>query len=82
MDEQAFLAHIEELLECDPGSLSLEQSLVDTAKWDSLNFVSFLAMAYLKYGVRVTPAELTGCKTIRDAMKLVSYENGVPIREY
>jgi acyl carrier protein len=72
MDEKAFLANMEELLECDPGSLKLEQRLVDTGKWDSLNFVSFLAMAHAKYSVRVAPAELTACKTVGDAMKLVS----------
>jgi acyl carrier protein len=72
MDEKAFLANLEELLECDPGSLSLEQSLASTAKWDSLNFVSFLAMAHSKYGKRVAPAELTACKTIGDAMMLLS----------
>jgi len=71
MDEKTFLANMEELLECIPGSLSLEQSLVDTGKWDSLNFVSFLAMAHSKYSKRVAPADLTGCKTVGDTMKLV-----------
>ena len=33
MEEKAFLADMEELFECDSGSLSLGQSLVDTAKW-------------------------------------------------
>jgi len=46
MDEKKFLAHMEELLECDPGSLSLDQTLDDTGHWTSLNFVSFLAMAF------------------------------------
>jgi acyl carrier protein len=72
MDEKAFLNNIEELLECDPNSLSLDQQLEDTGKWDSLNFVSFLAMAHSTYGVRVAPADLRNSKTVRDLMKLVS----------
>ena len=67
-----FLTNMEELLECDPGSLSLEQSLADTGKWDSLNFVSFLAMAHSKYNARVAPAELRACKSIGELMKLVN----------
>ncbi len=72
MDDKTFLADMEELLELDPGSLRLEQNLVDTGKWDSLNFVSFLAMAHSKYSIRVAPAELRVCKTLADVMKLVN----------
>ena len=72
MDDRAFLTKMEELLECSPGSLSLEQELRQTGKWDSLNFMSFLAMAHSEYGVRVAPADLNACKTIGDAMKLVA----------
>jgi acyl carrier protein len=71
MDDKKFLTDVEDLLECDPGSLSLEQSLADSGKWDSLNFVSFLAMAHTKYGVRVAPVELRACKTFGDLAKLV-----------
>jgi acyl carrier protein len=71
MDEKKFLANLEELLETGRGSLSLDQNLVDTGNWDSLNFVSFLAMAHAKYGVRVAPAGLAACKTVGDAMKLL-----------
>jgi acyl carrier protein len=72
MNEKEFLANLEELFESDPGSLSLEQILADTGKWDSLNFVSFLAMAHSKYEVRVAPANLKNCKTIGDLFILVS----------
>jgi hypothetical protein len=71
MDEEQFLAHMEELFECDPGSLRLDQTLADTGHWTSLNFVSFLAMAHSNYGALVAPAQLKACKTLRDAMKLI-----------
>lgn len=71
MDEKKFLNDLEELLDCDRGSLSLEQTLMDTGKWDSLNFVGFLEMAHSKYGVKVAPAELRACKTLRSLAMLV-----------
>lgn len=71
MDEKQFLTNMEELLELDPGSLRLEQTLASTGKWDSLNFVSFLAMAHSKYGLKITPGELRACQTLSDAMRLL-----------
>ena len=72
MNAKEFIAEIENLLEVDPGSLSLETQLADTGKWDSLAVVSFLAIADASYGAKVSPADLRGCKTVADLMKLVA----------
>lgn len=71
MNEQEFIASMEELLEIDPGSISLTTQLDSLQEWDSLAFVSFLAMADSKYGVRITPTELHESKSVADLMKLV-----------
>jgi acyl carrier protein len=71
MNDQEFIASIEELLEIDPGSISLATQLDSLQEWDSLAVVSFLAMADSKYGVRVTPTELHESNSIADLMKLV-----------
>ena len=71
MDEQEFIANMEELLEADPGSIGLATEMESLSQWDSLAFVSFLAMADSKYSVRVTPTDLREAKTIADLMKLV-----------
>lgn len=71
MNEQEFIANMEELLETDPGSIGLATQLDSLSQWDSLAFVSFLAMADSKYGVRVTPTELHQSQSIADLMKLV-----------
>jgi len=71
MNEQEFIASIEELLEIDPGSIGLATQLDSLEQWDSLAFVSFLALADSKYGVRVTPTELRQSKNVADLMKLV-----------
>ena len=71
MDEKAFLANMEELLEIDAGSLKVTVELTNLEQWDSLAFVSFLAMADSKYGIKVAASELRQCKTVGDLMKLV-----------
>jgi len=71
MNEQEFIARLEELLEADAGSLNLATPLGSLQGWDSLAFVSFLAMADEKYGTRVAPTDLRQCKSVADLMKLV-----------
>jgi len=63
---------MEELLEVDGGTLQATVELKSLEQWDSLAFVSFLAMADSKYSVKVAPSELRACKTVGDLMKLVS----------
>ena len=72
MDEKKFLADMEELLELDAGAITCATELESTERWDSLAFVSFLAVADSNYGVNVAPKELQQCKTIGDLMKLVT----------
>jgi len=72
MDERTFSGDLEGLLELDRGSLTLGTELAALGQWDSLAFVSFLAMADSKYGVKVAPAELRQCATVGDLMKLVN----------
>ena len=72
MDKKKFVADMEELLEVDGGTLQATVELKSLEQWDSLAFVSFLAMADSKYSVKVAPSELRACKTVGDLMKLVS----------
>lgn len=71
VNDQEFIVNMEELLETDPGSISIATQLDSLPQWDSLAFVSFLAMAHSKYGVRVTPTELRQCVNFADLMKLL-----------
>jgi acyl carrier protein len=71
MDPKDFLSEIENLLEVDPGSLTMETKIQSHEKWDSLAFVSFLAIADATYGVKVAPDELRKAETVADLMKLV-----------
>ena len=71
MNEKEFLVNLEELLEADAGTLNCTLELASLDQWDSLAFVSFIALADSKYGVKVAPSELRQCKIIGDLMKLV-----------
>ena len=66
--------NMEDLLEVDTGSLTATVELANLEQWDSLAFVSFLAMADSKYGTKVAPSELRTCKSVGDLMKLVDKE--------
>lgn len=72
MDAKEFITEIENLLEVDPGSLSLDTQLIKTGKWDSLAFVSFLAIADSKFNAKVEPVELRKCLTVGDLMRLAA----------
>lgn len=72
MDEKQFIVNMEDLLEVDAGSLHPAVELASLTQWDSLAFVSFLAMADSSYGAKVAPVELRKCKTVGELMKLVS----------
>lgn len=71
MDDKKFLADLEELLEADAGTVKYTTELNCMAKWDSLAFVSFLAMADSKYGVKVAPKDLRKCKKVGDLIGLL-----------
>ena len=74
MNEKEFLTNLEGLLEADAGALNCAIELASLEQWDSLAFVSFLAMADSKYGIKVAPSELRQCKSVGDLMKLVHKE--------
>ena len=71
MDSTSFIADLEQHLELQPGALTLDSRLDQMAEWDSLAIVGFLAMCDTKYGIRVSPALLKGCKTPADLFEQV-----------
>lgn len=68
--EKEFLEKIADILDCEQ-ELSMESVLADIEEWDSLSFVSFLAMANATYGKKVAPAAVREVKTIGDLLLLV-----------
>jgi acyl carrier protein len=72
MKPMVHLQCIEEVLDVSEGSLRGDELLRDLENWDSLAFLSFLAMADTRFGIKVTPAELRACVSVEDLCKLLS----------
>ena len=70
MTKSEFLAMIEEILEIDAGSISLDAHLEDLG-WDSLSDVSFIAEVDSALDMEVNANQLVKCETVADLMKLV-----------
>jgi acyl carrier protein len=77
MGSNEFLDGLAEVLEQDPASLTGEALLADL-NWDSLAFVSFIAMVDTRFGVTVPPRDLVQCRTVADLAALVGSLVGAP----
>lgn len=70
MDEKKFLEDFSELLDTE-DEISLDTELDDIEEWDSLSYVSFVALALSKYKVAVANEEIKGASTVNDLYKAV-----------
>ena len=68
--EQEFLEKMSDILDCEQ-EISMESSLGDIEEWDSLSFVSFLAMVNASYGKKAIPADVKSANTIADLFEIV-----------
>lgn len=65
------IALLEELMEVDEGTLTPETLLSNIEEWDSVSFLSFMAMMDEKFGKVVTGSEIKTKETIADLMALM-----------
>lgn len=71
MDEQDFIEKLkDEVLDTD-SELSLDMTLDNLDEWDSLSFVSFIAMAKESGFLRVNRDSVNRAVTVRDLFELV-----------
>lgn len=71
MNQQTFLAQLDEILELPKGTLQGGEALADLENWDSLAMMSFIALASDPYETTLSPRAIAGCKTVTDLMTLV-----------
>ena len=71
MTEKDFLAKMTELLDVEK-ELTLDSALCAIEEWDSLSFVSFLAMASSLCDKVIEPKHVLGAITIGDLFKLLA----------
>ena len=71
MNKKEFLNNLEEILELDANTLSGDEVLMDLEQWDSLAFLSVIAMADENFNIIIQGDKLEKIKTIADLIALV-----------
>ncbi|ABE56388.1 conserved hypothetical protein [Shewanella denitrificans OS217] len=71
MNKKEFLNNLEEILELDANTLSGDEVLMDLEQWDSLAFLSVIAMADENFNIIIQGDKLEKIKTIADLSALV-----------
>jgi acyl carrier protein len=72
MEPRLLLQAIEEVIDVEDGSLQGDEQLDNLTNWDSLSFLSFLAMADSRFGVKVLPEELRECTSVKDLCTILA----------
>lgn len=62
---------IEEMLEIDENTLSLETELDSLDEWDSIAILSAIVMLDEEFGKTVKGTDLKACKTVADIVNLM-----------
>lgn len=71
MNRQQFLNSLEEILELDDNTLNGDEALIDIEQWDSLAFLSVIAMADENFDIVIEGDKLEGIKSVNDLVALV-----------
>nr|WP_320126429.1 acyl carrier protein [uncultured Shewanella sp.] len=71
MNKQEFLNKLEDILELDNNTLQGDEALIDIEQWDSLAFLSVIAMADEHFDIVIQGDKLEQIKTVNDLVALV-----------
>lgn len=72
MNEQEFLTKMQEDILDTEDEIAMDTVLADVEEWDSLAFVSFIAMAKLATGKKVERQAIQSAKTVRNLYELLA----------
>jgi acyl carrier protein len=70
MTKQDLITEIEDILQMDEGSLNEATVLASLEDWDSLAFISIIALFDKKLGKKVPLDELKQCQSVGDIIAL------------
>ena len=74
MTDAEKILKIEEIMDLEPGSLTPETELCEFAEWDSLSWISFIALVDDEFGKLVKGSEVQQIRTVADALRLMEPE--------
>jgi acyl carrier protein len=70
VEQSEFIGLVEEILEAEPGSVHLEDSL-DELGWDSLSNIGFIAEVDDRLNRSIEAEQLTAATTVADLLAIV-----------
>lgn len=71
MDNKEMLTIIEESMDLEEGTLSLDDVLKDYDEWDSLAYLSLAAFCSSKCGKTIKVSDIKKMNTVADLLKLM-----------
>lgn len=71
MNEKEFIETMTEIMDTEE-TLAMDSVLEDIEEWDSLSYVSFLALCSKNAKTPVTPEDVRGAKTVCDLFNLIN----------
>lgn len=71
MEKKDLLSLVEEILKLPRGVVKYTDLLVGFGNWDSLSVLEFITEVDKKYGIIVSPAEISKAKTVAELLALV-----------
>lgn len=71
MDTQAFLDQMKDVLDIEDRELSLDDEFKSYDEWDSLAYLSTIAMIDDEYGIVISAAEFRTLITLGDIVKAI-----------
>jgi len=71
MTEKEKVALLEEMMELDEGTLNPQTKLIDLVEWDSIAFISFIALIDDKFDKIIKGSQIKEFKTVADALAVM-----------
>lgn len=71
MDKVKKLEMIEELLDCEEGTLQVDSSLAKIEEWDSIAHLSLIIMLEEDFGKKVSGKEIRALETVDDILAIM-----------
>lgn len=71
MSEQERIELLEEIMDLEPGTLQVTDTLADFEEWDSLTALTFISEMDERFGKKITGAQIKGFVTVADAIVMM-----------
>lgn len=71
MTEKEKIAMLEEMMELEEGTLTSQTELADLVEWDSIAFISFIALIDDKFDKIIKGSQIKEFKTVADALAVM-----------